>query len=322
MSKKRLKKLIIAALAFVLVCAFAATGACAATISYGAGTVSATVLNIRSGPSIMNEVVGTVSKDGIIVLIDKPEGDWYHVMYNGVEGYVASDYVKNILKAENFSATAEITCDWARMRTRPDLTAEIIGSYGKGTDMEVIGINNGWYKVKYLGRTGYIRSDLMQITGGVATESGTTLGSGSSGSSSSGGGYYSTGGTELGRQIADFALQYVGYPYIYGEESPSTGFDCSGLVWYVYTHFGYSMCRTATTQYNNNGRVVEKSELQAGDLVFFKEYTGGNSIGHVGIYIGGGKFVHASTSTVGVIISDLNSDNYTRRWYGAKRIIG
>ena len=312
MSKNRLKKLIITVLAFSLVCAFAVTGAGAATISYGAGTVSATVLNIRSGPSIMDDVVGTVSKDDIVVLIDQPEGDWYHVMYNGVEGYVSSDYVTNVLKAENFSSTSEVTCDWARMRTRPDLTAEINGAYGKGTGMEVIGINNGWYKVKYLGRTGYIRSDLMQITGSFDQETGKTQGSG----------YYSTGGTALGRQIADFALQFVGYPYIYGEESPSTGFDCSGLVWYVYTHFGYNMCRTATTQYNNNGRVVEKSELQPGDLVFFKEYYGGNSIGHVGIYIGDGKFVHASTSTVGVIISELGSDNYTRRWYGAKRIIG
>ena len=318
MSKIRLKKLMITVLAFALICAFAATGACAATISYGAGTVSATVLNIRSGPSIMDDVVGTVSDKGIVVLIDAPEGDWYHVNYNGVEGYVSADYITNVLKAENFGATAEIVCDWARMRERPDLTATVIGAYGKGTDMEVIGINNGWYKVKYLGRTGYIRSDLMQITGGFDTETETALGS----SGGSGNGYYSTGGSAEGRKIADFALQYVGWPYIYGEESPSTGFDCSGLVWYVYTHFGYTMCRTATTQYNNNGRVVQKSELQPGDLVFFKEYYGGSGIGHVGIYIGDGKFVHASTSTTGVIISDLNSDNYTRRWYGAKRIIG
>ena len=107
-----------------------------------------------------------------------------------------------------------------------------------------------------------------------------------------------------------------------GAPSLADGAPCYELVWYVYTHFGYSMCRTATTQYNNNGRVVDKSELEPGDLVFFKEYYGGNSIGHVGIYIGNGKFVHASTSTVGVIISELGSDNYTRRWYGAKRIIG
>ncbi len=320
MKKIKLKKLMISVLAFALICAFAATGACAATISYGAGTVSATVLNIRSGPSIMDDVIGTVSDKDIVVLIDAPEGDWYHVMFNGTEGYVSADYITNVLKAENFSASAEITCDWARMRERPDLTASVIGSYGKGTDMEVIGINNGWYKVKYLGRTGYVRSDLMQITGGYATESSAALGSSSSGSS--GNGYYSSGGSAEGRKIADFALQFVGYPYIYGEESPSTGFDSYGLVWYVYTHFGYSMCRTATTQYNNNGRVVDKSELEPGDLVFFKEYYGGNSIGHVGIYIGNGKFVHASTSTVGVIISELGSDNYTRRWYGAKRIIG
>lgn len=305
----RMKKIMIAALAFALICAFAVTGASAAGISYGAGTVSATVLNIRSGPSTDDDVVSTVPSNGIVVIIDEPEGDWYHVNYNGTEGYVSATYVKNVLKAENFNATGVITCDWARMRERPDLTASVIGSYSNGTKMEIIGINNGWYKVKYLGHTGYIRSDLMEITGaGTQTSSGVPTTASSSYSS-------------LGRQIADYALQFVGYPYVYGEESPSRGFDCSGLVYYVYTQFGYSMCRTATTQYNNNGRVVDKSELQPGDLVFFKEYSGGNSIGHVGIYIGDGKFVHASTSTVGVIISELGSDNYTRRWYGAKRIV-
>ena len=303
----RLKKILISTLIFAVICALAVTGAAAAGISYGAGTVSASVLNIRSGPSTDDTIEGTVASDGIVVILDEPVGNWYHINYRGTEGYVAAEYIKNILKAENFNATGEIICDWARMRERPDLNAAIIGSYANGTEMEVIGINNGWYKVKYLGHTGYVRSDLMNIIGTGSESSETYMSSGS----------YSS----LGRQIADFALQYVGYPYVYGEESPSRGFDCSGLVYYVYTHFGYSMCRTATTQYNNNGWVVDKSQLQPGDLVFFKEYSGGNDIGHVGIYIGDGKFVHASTSTVGVIISELGSDNYTRRWYGAKRIV-
>ena len=87
----------------------------------------------------------------------------------------------------------------------------------------------------------------------------------------------------------------------------------------MYGQFGYSLSRTASQQYKNNGYSVSKSELQQGDLVFFS--SNGYSVTHVGIYIGGGQFIHASTSTTGVIISDLNSSYYTRVWFGAKRIV-
>lgn len=121
-----------------------------------------------------------------------------------------------------------------------------------------------------------------------------------------------------GSEIAQFAQQYVGYPYVYGGSSPS-GFDCSGFVTYVCKHFGYSVNRTASAQMDN-GTAVSKSQLQPGDLVFFNNGNSSKRATHVGIYIGGNQFVHASTPTVGVIVSDMDSAYYGTGFVGARRL--
>ena len=100
--------------------------------------------------------------------------------------------------------------------------------------------------------------------------------------------------------------------------SPS-GFDCSGFVNYVYDLYGYDLYRVAQDIYHNDGNYVAKADLQPGDLVFYGYSVYG--IPHVGMYIGGGQFIHASTSTTGVIISELDSSYYTNRYVGAKRIV-
>lgn len=111
----------------------------------------------------------------------------------------------------------------------------------------------------------------------------------------------------------------MGAPYVYGGMSPS-GFDCSGFVNYVYKLCGYSMSRVASSIYNNNGTYVEKANLQIGDLVFFASNS--SSIGHVGIYIGNGQFIHSSSGAGCVVISDLSSNYYLKNYVGAKRIAG
>ena len=118
--------------------------------------------------------------------------------------------------------------------------------------------------------------------------------------------------------MADKALTYNGYPYVWGGASPSTGFDCSGLVYYIAKCFGYSIPHGSTSQYAY-GTYVEKSDLQPGDFVFFENtYTEG--ISHVGIYLGNGDFIHASSSETGVKISNLNEAYYINHYYGARRI--
>ena len=124
----------------------------------------------------------------------------------------------------------------------------------------------------------------------------------------------------LGSEIANYALTFVGYPYVYGGSSPS-GFDCSGFTSYVYAQFGISLNRSASNQLDN-GTPVSMSELQPGDLVLFKKSgTGSKRASHVGIYIGGNQFVHASTSTVGVIVSNMSDAYYTSGFVGGRRLV-
>ncbi len=118
------------------------------------------------------------------------------------------------------------------------------------------------------------------------------------------------------RRILTTAMHYMGVPYVYGGASPS-GFDCSGFVQYVFAQSGISLPRTADVQYYA-GIPVNKSDLQPGDLVFFAgDYT---NISHVGIYVGNGDFVHASTE-YGIAIDSLYRDYRVDHYAGACRIL-
>lgn len=124
-----------------------------------------------------------------------------------------------------------------------------------------------------------------------------------------------------GADIVAYAKKYLGYKYVYGGTSPSAGFDCSGFTYYVYKHFGYTLSRSSVSQ-ATNGTEVAKSDLQPGDLVFYKN-TSLTRIGHVGIYIGDNKMIHASEPGVGVIITDIDSKShkYPQRYVTSRRII-
>jgi peptidoglycan DL-endopeptidase CwlO len=111
--------------------------------------------------------------------------------------------------------------------------------------------------------------------------------------------------------VVGIAMQYLGIPYVYGGASPS-GFDCSGLVMYVFGQIGVSLPHNAAAQYGS-GMPVSRDQLQAGDLVFF------NGLGHVGIYIGGGQFIHAPHTGDVVKISTL-SGWYSSTYVGARRL--
>ena len=102
-----------------------------------------------------------------------------------------------------------------------------------------------------------------------------------------------------GQAVADYAVQFVGNPYVYGGTSLTKGADCSGFVQSVYKHFGYSLSRTAASQ-AGDGKKVSVDSLQPGDLLFYHGY------GHVAIYIGGGQVVHASNKATGIKISSYD----------------
>ena len=123
-----------------------------------------------------------------------------------------------------------------------------------------------------------------------------------------------------GEEIVNYAKKYLGYSYVYGGSTPKGGFDCSGFTMYVYKQFGVSLPHSATSQ-SKLGTKVEKENLQLGDIVYFSDYKTYKGIGHCGIYIGNGQFIHASTEKTGVIISSLNSGSYVKRYVTANRFI-
>ncbi len=132
-----------------------------------------------------------------------------------------------------------------------------------------------------------------------------------------GGGTSTPSGSGTGSDVATYAMSFLGVPYVYGGTSPS-GFDCSGLVYYCYKAYGYSVYRTAATL-AYNGTAVTRDSLQVGDVILFTS-SGGGYIGHVGIYVGGGQFVHAPHTGDVVKISNLSDSYYNSHYAGARRI--
>ncbi len=118
--------------------------------------------------------------------------------------------------------------------------------------------------------------------------------------------------------VIGLALKYLGYPYVYGGNTPSTGFDCSGFVQWVYGQVGISLPRTTFTQWNV-GTHVSYEQLQPGDLVFFT--TEGVFANHVGIYLGNGQFISATEPGKGVMIQSLNLPFFAQAYDGAVQVI-
>lgn len=293
-SGKAIKLVICAALVSV-VCTL---GAFAAGV--GVGTVMGDVLRIRESPSTSATVLSAVVNGEKVAVVDELSG-WYKVAYGGVVGYMSSEYL-SVSKVESADlGTAMVNGTNVRMRSGPGTDYSIVTEYGLGVKVPVIGINNGWFKVSTNAGTGYILSDYITYESGVIEKSAAASASSSNNS-----------------PIVATAMNYLGVPYVWAGASPS-GFDCSGFTYYVFKENGYTLNRVAYDQYYGAGTYVDKANLQPGDLVFFTSSS--SSIGHVGIYIGNNEFIHASSgSSYSVIISSLGSDNYTRRYVGAKRV--
>jgi peptidoglycan DL-endopeptidase CwlO len=115
-------------------------------------------------------------------------------------------------------------------------------------------------------------------------------------------------------QVIAIAMQYLGIPYVWGGASPSQGFDCSGLTTYVFAQIGISLPHHAASQYSY-GVPVAREDLQPADLVFF------DGLGHMGMYIGAGQFIHAPHTGDVVKISSIYEDWYSATWVGARRIL-
>ena len=220
----------------------------------------------------------------------------------------------------NYTKTTKyINASSVYVRKEPSTSAEIVTTLIRNTDVTVVGESGDWYKVTYKDYSGYIYKELLSDKKTEETnrssanrESATTVSSVTTETT--------TEETSKGQEIVEYAKQYLGCPYVYGG-SGDKSFDCSGFTMYVYKKFGYTLSHSAIAQ-SKVGTYIAKEDLQAGDLVFFLDYETMDGIGHCGIYIGNGEFIHASSgSGYCVKISNLLTGSYNTRYATARRLI-
>ena len=290
----------------VLVCTMATT-AFAAELSSGVGTVTASALKLRSEASTASACLTLLSQGTSVVVEDDSIAGWYKVNYEGVTGYLSSEYVSFSVSGSAKLGNGKVPGNDVNVRSAASTSASKLGSLNKGDVVAVTGIDNGWYKISFNGKTGYVRSDYMIITKEPLSSRGTEAAASSEVSSK-------------GSEIVAYAKQYLGVKYVYAGTS-SKGFDCSGYTMYVMQHFGYNLPHTATGQMAH-GTSVAKSALQPGDLVFFCDpsRSGGKAASHVGIYIGSNQFIHASSGGGKVQIDSLSKAYYAQYYVGARRL--
>ena len=218
-------------------------------------------------------------------------------------------------QAQNSQKTMYVNASTVNVRKEPNTSSEIVTNATMNTEVVVQSEEGGWSKVTVNGRDGYIATNLLSATRQTTSRSSTTRRSTTSTQTQDTTASTTSSASGSGAAVVAKAKSYIGYKYVYGGSSPSTGFDCSGFTSYIYKQFGVSLNRTAAGQYSN-GTAVSRANLQPGDLVMF----GKSGINHVGIYIGGGMIVHAENSSTGVTTDTINSGYYNNNYVGARRI--
>lgn len=297
---------------------------------------------VRILPLIQADVLENVKKNTTVTIISRT-GNWYYVATNENYGWVRKDTVGNIEKGNTNSNTNTPNNDEPKetpitvktmyvnessiyVRKGPSTNNDILTSLVRNAEVTVIAEVEDWYKVKVNGDTGYIAkrllSDKKQETtnrGNVDRKEAETEGQATGGEQTAISNTTTTSSNQR-QEVVNFAKQYLGCKYVYGASGPST-FDCSGFTMYVYRQFGITLSHSATAQ-SKKGTPVAKENLQPGDLVFFKDYETMDGIGHCGIYIGNGDFIHASSGTgYCVKISTLLSGSYERRYETARSVL-
>lgn len=202
------------------------------------------------------------------------------------------------------------------VRKEASKDSEIVEQIKLNTEVAVLLEESGWSKVSVNNKEGYIASNLLSAS---KTQETTSRGSNTTRKKVEETKKETTTTTASGKgsTVVETAKNYIGYRYVYGASGPNS-FDCSGFTSYVFKLHGVSLSRTAKGQYSN-GTAVARANLQPGDLVMFGPSVSG--INHVGIYIGGGKIVHAANPSRGVTIDTINSGYYNNNYVGARRVI-
>ena len=227
--------------------------------------------------------------------------------------------------------TKYVSAETLNMRETANNNAKLINQLKVNTKVTVLETEGTWSKIKVNGKTGYVASKYLsdkkvdvtsrseEISRGKENTQTENTSSKNESTQKTESNTQGTSSSASGNNIVAYAKKYMGYKYVSGGSSPSTGFDCSGFTSYVYKQCGISISRSSSAQ-ASNGTAVSKSNLQPGDLVIFNNRAN-TSIGHVGIYIGGNTFIHAGNSGTGVITTSLSDSYYQARYVTGRRII-
>lgn len=284
---------------------------------------------IRKEASQDSEILGKLYSNSVgEILAEADANGWIKIKSGDVTGYVKKDYVAEGSKAQEIADNvskkqATVTTTTLRVRAAADPESDVISLIGKGEQLDIIKEENGWYKVNTADGEGYISADFADVeqiypeavsieterkeqeekeakekaekeakqksTSQKSSASGSTKSSGSTASSKSSG---STSGSSQGQAVVNYAMQFIGNPYVWGGSSLTNGTDCSGFTMSVYSHFGVSLPHYDGAQRSCGTAVSSLAEAQPGDLICY--------YGHVGIYIGNGQIVHASNPRTGI----------------------
>lgn len=277
-------------------------------------------------PSEEGEIIGKLYDKSVGTFLSEENG-WYKIKSGSVTGYVKGEYcvtgddAVELAKAVG-TRIATVTTTTLKVRQEPGLDKTVLGMVPIEDQLIVTEELDGWVRVNIEEGDGYVSTDYVSLTtefvqaesreeekARLAKEEAERKAAQAAarkkaGRSSSSGGssgqvmYASGGGSEMGRAVANYALQFVGNPYVYGGTSLTNGADCSGFVMSVYANFGVSLPHSSSADRSVGAAVNGLANAQPGDLVCYS--------GHVGLYIGNGQIVHASTSRTGIIVSNAN----------------
>ena len=292
----KIPRLSLRVLVVFLVSLFACSGAMASTTA----TVNCDELDFRAEASTAAEALGVLPQ-GAQVEILGTSGSWTMLSYEGRTGYAISAGLTTSTTGKRIKAYA--------VRNAPayksaSTSSKKLGTVPKGTLVYVVGKSGSFYKVQNSSgsRTGYMATSSL----------GRSKPSGSSGSGK---------GTSKVQTVIAAAKKQLGKPYVLASCGPGS-FDCSGLTYAAFRQVGITLSRSAQSQGYNAGRKVTRSQLKAGDIVCFDTNPNdGDKSDHVGIYLGSGQFIHASSAAGKVVISSIYSSYYSSVFSWGRRLL-